>query len=153
MKKIYRRILIIGVVIILLMQFYQPARNKDNGQMLPSHITNLYNVPDNVKIIFANSCYDCHSNNTRYPWYSYIQPARLIMDTHIRNGKKELNFSEFGNYSQRRQESKLESIIKQVKSGEMPLFSYTILHKNAKLTAIEKQTIISWIDTNLPSTQ
>ena len=129
MRKSIRKILIIGLIIFLLMQLYQPSRNKDNGEVLPSHITKLYNVPDSVKIIFANSCYDCHSNNTRYPWYSYIQPARLFMERHISKGKRELNFSEFGNYSKRRQESKLESIIKQVGDGEMPLASYTIFIK------------------------
>lgn len=149
MKKKIRKILLVCVVIFLLMQLYQPARNKDGGQILPSHITELYSVPDSINGIFASSCYDCHSNNTRYPWYSYIQPARFFMERHIRNGKKELNFSEFGNYSRRRQESKLESINKQVKSGEMPLASYTWLHKNSKLTLQQREMIINWVDTIL----
>lgn len=153
MKRIIRRILIIGFVIFLLMQLYQPARNKDKGQVLPSHITSLYDVPDSVKVIFASTCYDCHSNNTRYPWYSYIQPGRLFMEWHIRNGKKELNLSEFGNYSKRRQESKLESISKQVKSGKMPLSSYTLLHKNSKLTPRQKETVTRWIDTILKTNE
>ncbi len=151
MKRIFRKILIIGLVIFLLMQCYQPARNKDNGEILPSHITRLYHVPDSVQVILAATCYDCHSNNTKYPWYSYIQPARFIMERHIRNGKKDLNFSEFGNYSKRRQESKLESIIKQVRSGDMPLTSYTRLHKNSKLTSKQKETVINWIDSILKS--
>lgn len=149
MKRIFKKILIIGLVIFLLMQLYQPARNKDNGKLLPSHITKQYNVPDSVQLIFAATCYDCHSNNTKYPWYSYIQPARFIMERHIRNGKKDLNFSEFGNYSKRRQESKLERIIKQVQSGDMPLASYTFLHKNSKLTSGQRETIINWVDTTL----
>ena len=144
-----RKILFLVLAVFLLMQLYQPARNSDGGQMLPSHITKLYNVPDSVNAILVSSCYDCHSNNTRYPWYSYIQPARFFMERHIKNGKKELNFSEFGNYSKRRQESKLESISKQVKSGEMPLASYTWLHKNSKLTHQQKEMIINWIDTTL----
>lgn len=153
MKRILKKILIIGLVIFLLMQLYQPARNKDNGALLPSHITKLYHVPDSVQVIFAATCYDCHSNNTRYPWYSYIQPARFMMERHIRNGKKDLNFSEFGNYSKRRQESKFESIIKQVRAGEMPLTSYTILHKNSKLTSKQKETVINWIDSILKSNE
>jgi hypothetical protein len=151
MKRNIRRILLIGFVILLSMQMYQPARNTDGGQVLPSDITKLYSLPDSVNVILANSCYDCHSNNTRYPWYSYIQPARSFMERHIRNGKKELNFSEFGNYSRRRQESKLESIGKQVKSGEMPLPSYTLLHKKSKLTLKQKETIIRWIEHVLKS--
>ncbi len=149
MKRIFKSILIIGLVIFLLIQLYQPARNKDNGELLPSHIIRLYNVPDSVQLIFAATCYDCHSNNTKYPWYSYIQPARFIMERHIGNGKKDLNFSEFGNYSRRRQESKFERIIKQVESGEMPLASYTFLHKNSKLTSRQRETIIKWVDTTL----
>src|SRR5687767_837894 len=143
MKKKVRKILLVCLVIFLLMQLYQPARNKDGGQALTSHITERYSVPDSINGIFANSCYDCHSNNTRYPWYLYIQPARFFMERHIRNAKKELNFSEFGNYSKRRQESKLEGISKQVKSGEMPLASYTWLHKNSKLTQQQKEMIIN----------
>jgi len=153
MKRIFKKILIIGLVIFLLMQFYQPARNKDNGEVSPSHITKLYNVPDSVQVIFAATCYDCHSNNTRYPWYSYIQPARFIMERHFMKGKKDMNFSEFGNYSKRRQESKFESIIKQVRSGEMPLASYTILHKNSKLTSKQKETVIHWIDSILKNNE
>lgn len=149
MKRIFRTILFIGLVIFLLMQFYQPARNKDKGEVLPSHISRLYNIPDSVQVILAATCYDCHSNNTKYPWYSYIQPARFMMERHIRNGKKDLNFSEFGNYSKRRQESKFESIIRQVKSGEMPLPSYTVLHKNSKLSAEQKQVIINWVESIL----
>ncbi len=151
MKRIFKKILIIGLFIFLLMQLYQPARNKDDGDVLPSHITKLYHVPDSIQVIFAATCYDCHSNNTKYPWYSYIQPARFMMERHIRNGKKDLNFSEFGNYSKRRQESKFESIIKQVKSGDMPLASYTILHKNSRLTSTQKETVINWIDSILRS--
>lgn len=146
MKKVFRKIAIIVVILFLLMQLYQPARNTDGGQVLPSHITKQYNMPDSVITILSTSCYDCHSNNTNYPWYSYLQPVRFFMERHIRNGKKELNFSEFGNYSQRRQESKLEGISKQVKSGQMPLYSYTVLHKNAKLTTQQKELVIKWIE-------
>jgi len=149
MKRKIRKIIIIGFIILLLMQMYQPARNTDNGQVLPSHITKLYQVPDSVIKIFSASCYDCHSNQTRYPWYSYTQPARFIMEWDIRNAKEELNLSEFGNYSKRRQKTKLERISKQVESGEMPLFSYTIMHKNTKLTLEQKKTITQWIDTLL----
>lgn len=149
MNRVTRKILLICLVIFLVIQLYQPARNRDNGERQPSHITELYNVPDSVNIIFANSCYDCHSNNTSYPWYAYIQPARFFMERHIRKGKKELNFSEFGTYSKRRRESKLEGIIKQVRSGEMPLVSYTVLHKNSKLTLKQREIVTNWIESLL----
>lgn len=147
MKKPIRKIAIIGLIIFLLMQLYQPARNLDYGQVLPVHIEKVYSIPSNVHDILTTSCYDCHSNNTHYPWYSYIQPARAFMDSHIKDGKKDLNFSEFGNYSKRKQQSKLKAIAKEIKSGEMPLSSYTLIHKNAILTDIQKQEIITWINT------
>lgn len=141
-----KKILTLGFVIFLLIQFYQPARNLDNGQVFPVHITKLYNVPSNVNSILRTSCYDCHSNNTKYPWYSYIQPVRIFMDNHIKEGKENLNFSEFGYYSVRKQGNKLEQIAKQIKAGEMPLTSYTLIHKNAILTQENKKVLINWIE-------
>ena len=127
------------------MQLYQPARNESYEQELTANFTKMYDVPKNVETILRTSCYDCHSNNTNYPLYSYIQPARFFMEEHIKDGKKDLNFNEFGKYSKRKQENKLEAIIKQIKSDEMPLSSYTMIHKNATLSATQKKEIINWI--------
>ena len=145
MKKIIKKILVIGFVIFLLMQLYQPVRNESYEQELTANFTKMYDVPKNVETILRTSCYDCHSNNTNYPLYSYIQPARFFMEEHIKDGKKDLNFNEFGKYSKRKQENKLEAIIKQIKSDEMPLASYTLIHKNAILTPTQKEEIINWI--------
>jgi hypothetical protein len=147
MKKIIGKIFIIGLILFLLMQLYQPARNLDYGQVLPEHITKVYHVPTNVQTILQTSCYDCHSNNTNYPWYSYLQPGRIFMENHIKDGKKDLNFSEFGKYSKRKQANKLDRIVKQIKSDEMPLASYTMIHKNAVLTLAQKEEVINWINT------
>ncbi|WP_316633850.1 heme-binding domain-containing protein [uncultured Flavobacterium sp.] len=146
MKQFIRKILFIGLIIFLLMQFYQPVRNSDYGQVLPIHISKVYHIPRNVETILQTSCYDCHSNNTQYPWYSYIQPARLFMESHITQGKNDLNFSEWGNYSKRKQGNKLDRIVKQIKANEMPLTSYTLIHKNAVLTSAQKEQMIKWIE-------
>ena len=127
------------------MQLYQPSPNLDYGKVLPENFTKLYYVPMNVQTILKTSCYDCHSNNTNYPWYSNLQPIRFFMDGHINEGKENLNFSEFGNYSRRKKENKLDRIIKQIKSDEMPLNSYTLIHKNAKLTDENKIVLINWM--------
>jgi hypothetical protein len=134
-------ILFIGFVII---QFIQPARNQ-SGQVLQTDLTKMFAVPSNVKAVLEVACYDCHSNNTRYPWYSYIQPGGWWLANHIKEGKEELNFSEFGAYSRRRQISKLRSIESSLKDGAMPMSSYIIMHKNARLTKEEKKLIIDWI--------
>jgi hypothetical protein len=146
MKEVFKKISIVGFVVFLLMQLYQPARNINYGPVSTVHITKTYGVPINVRTILQTSCYDCHSNNTNYPWYSYIQPVRLFMDSHIKEGKGNLNFSEWGNYSSRKQGNKLDRIIKQITSNEMPLTSYTVIHRNAILTGVQKEEIIHWID-------
>lgn len=147
MKKSIKKVLLISFLALLLVQLYQPTRNKDNGKINPIHITKVYSVPENVENILRTSCFDCHSNNTNYPWYSYIQPARFIMEKDIKNGKDDLNFSEWGNYSERKQQSKLDRIEKQIKSGEMPLPLYTLTHKKAILTSTQKNELYNWIKT------
>lgn len=146
MKKIIKKILLIGFVLFLLMQLYQPARNESYEQELTANFTKRYDVPKNVETVLRTSCYDCHSNNTNYPLYSVIQPARFFMEEHIKDGKKNLNFNEFGKYSKRKQENKLEAIIKQIESDEMPLASYRVLHKNAIITPAQKEEVINWIN-------
>lgn len=147
MKKSIKKILYIGLIIFLLMQLYQPARNESFEQVNTADFTSIYKVPKNVETILRTSCYDCHSNNTHYPLYSYIQPARFFMESHIKEGKENLNFNEWGNYSNRKQNNKLDRIAKQIKSNEMPLRSYTLIHRNAVLTPIQKEKIINWINT------
>ena len=119
----------LGVVFIAI-QFIQPARNK-SGQVLPAGFGTIYQVPANVEGILQNACYDCHSNNTSYPWYSNIQPMAWMMARHIKNGKEKLNFSGFGSNTTRRQISKLKGIANQIKDDEMPLSSYKMMHKKA----------------------
>ena len=146
MKKRTKKIAVIGLIIFLLMQCYQPVRNIGYEQHFLSNFTEIYKVPKNIETTLRTSCYDCHSNNTNYPWYSYVQPIRFFMDGHINEGKKELNFTEFGNYSSRKQRSKLMAISKQIQSNEMPLSSYTLIHKNAVLHTNQKELVINWIN-------
>ncbi len=147
MKKILKKIFFIGLILFLLMQFYQPARNIGFEQDVTANFTKVYNVPKSVETVLRTSCYDCHSNKTDYPWYSNIQPVRFFMDSHINEGKEELNFNEFGNYSKRKQNSKLKAMSKQIKLNEMPLASYTLIHKNAVLSVSQKQELMNWINT------
>lgn len=146
MKKITKRILFIGTIVFLLMQLYQPSRNEGSKKEMTESFVRVYTVPENIKTVLRTSCYDCHSNNTYYPWYSNIQPIRFFMDGHIEKGKKDLNFDEFGNYSKRKQKSKLDGIVKQIKSDEMPLSSYTLIHKEAILTTAQKKEVIYWMN-------
>ena len=136
----------IGLAVLIMLisiQLIQPARN-ENGQVLPTDVSKTIFIPGNVKSLLQTACYDCHSNNTNYPWYANIQPMGWLLANHIKDGKAELNFDEFGSYSERRQQSKLKSIASQVKDDEMPLASYKMLHKNSRLTKEQKIIIIDW---------
>ena len=140
MKKILLALLIVFIAI----QFVQPAHNK-TVQALPTDFGKLYAVPDSVKSVLQNACYDCHSNNTNYPWYSNIQPMAWMMATHITNGKEKLNFSDFGSNRTRKQISKLKEISNQIKDDEMPISSYKLMHKNARLSQNEKFLLMNWM--------
>ncbi|MDM1046694.1 MULTISPECIES: heme-binding domain-containing protein [Bacteroidota] len=138
--------IILGVAVILIgIQFFQPLRNQSE-EVTEAHFEKVYAVPQNIKAILVRSCYDCHSNNTRYPWYGRIQPGAWYMADHIRKGKQELNFSEFGDYSQRRKRSKLRSIAGQIKDGEMPLSSYTLIHRDAAISEEDRRTLTQWFE-------
>lgn len=138
--------ILLGVTAILVvMQFFQPLANQSN-KINDTHLEKTYAVPQKVKAILAQSCYDCHSDDTHHPWYYRFQPLGWYMAAHIKEGKKALNFSEFGTYSNRRQRNKFRSMLNQVKNGEMPLASYTLVHRNAKLSPEEKQILMDWFD-------
>ena len=141
--KLYNKILLGILIAFTVIQFIQPGRNA-SGQVLPADITKTVNVPDSVLNIFKTSCYDCHSDNTRYPWYVRIQPMGWMMARHIRNGKENLNFSAFGTYSKRKQGNKLRAIETSMKESSMPLSSYTMMHTNARLSPETKKLIIEW---------
>src|SRR5262249_18911584 len=122
---------------------FHPKPNKASGEQ-PNSIAKIYPIPDDVNVILKKACNDCHTNNTRYPWYSNIQPVDWWLTNHIKEGKAHLNFDEYTNQNLRRQYHKLEETIDEVKEGGMPLNSYLWIHKDAKLTDDEKTKLIDW---------
>ena len=146
MKKFFKRFLLLLLLVFIGIQFFRPAKNKSEG-ISANDITAKYAVPDDVKAILKTSCYDCHSNNTNYPWYSNIQPVAWWLKDHIDEGKRELNFSEFASYRIGRQYRKLEGINGEIKDGEMPLTSYTLIHGDAKLNEQQKLAVANWVTT------
>lgn len=141
--KPWKKILIILLAIFIIVQFIRPDKNVSAGTT-SNDIASVYPMDPELKDIFQKACYDCHSNQTNYPWYNQIQPFGWWLQNHIKEGKKELNFQEFGTYTLARQYKKLEETIKQVKDGEMPMPSYLWMHPEARLTAQEKEKINTW---------
>lgn len=140
-----KRILLIVLALLVIIQFIRPAENHSD-KLSANDIALHYPLPDTMLSILKNSCYDCHSNNTRYPWYSFIQPGAWWMASHIREGKADLNFSDFGTYSERRRQSKLQAIANSIKDKTMPLRSYLLLHGNARLSPDDKTLLLDWIN-------
>jgi Haem-binding domain len=138
-----KKILLLLLIVSIAIQFIQPGHNI-SGRILPTDISKMVRIPDSVQDILKKACYDCHSNNTNYPWYSNIQPIGWLMTKHIKQGKEVLNFNEFGNYSVRKQLSKLTGIANSIKDDDMPLSSYKWMHKEARLTKYEKEVVINW---------
>lgn len=124
---------------------FVPTKRNQSDNISASDIMIVYNVPEQIEKKIKVSCYDCHSNNTQYPWYNKIQPVAWFLEGHIKKAKEELNFSEFGDYSKRRQKNKLKSIINRIRDNEMPLPSYTLMHKDAVLSESEKSELENWI--------
>ncbi len=145
MKKIVKPLGIILLATLIIIQFFRPAKNVSaSSTVFANDISKAYHVPDDVKLILETSCYDCHSNNTNYPWYSKIQPVAWWLNNHILEGKKEINFSEFASYRIGRKYKKMEEIVKQLKEDEMPLFPYTIIHRNAIMSKDQKLSVTVW---------
>lgn len=143
--KILKIILLILLVAFVGIQFVPTERNQSD--VVPqTDFMEVNNVPEGIQKQLKVSCYDCHSNNTKYPWYNKVQPIAWFLEGHIEEGKAELNFNEWDSYSNRRKTSKLKSIISQIESDKMPLTSYTFIHSNAVFTNSEKQEIIKYFN-------
>jgi hypothetical protein len=141
-----KKILLVLLVFLILAQFIQPPKN--NGPAAtPNDITHVVQVPDTVMSLLKQACYDCHSNNTRYPWYNRITPVNWWLRHHVNEGKRELNFSEFAKGSFRRKIRKLDETAEQVEKHEMPISSYTWIHKDARLNDAERKLLIDWANT------
>lgn len=142
--KVVKIIALVLLVAFVGIQFIPTDLNQSN--IVPkSDFLLVNNTPKNIGALVQESCYDCHSNNTKYPWYNKIQPAAWFLEDHIKEGKAELNFNEWNTLSNRRKASKLRSIIKQIESDKMPLESYTLIHKDAVFSEVEKTMVINYI--------
>ena len=142
--KVLKIIAWIALIAFVVIQFFPMDYNQ--SETLPQTDFMLVNkVPATVEKSLQVSCYDCHSNYTKYPWYNKVQPVAWFLEDHIKEGKAELNFSKWDSLSNRRKASKLRSIVKQIEAGEMPLDSYTLIHKKAAFSEEEAKEVINFM--------
>lgn len=138
-----KKILIGLLVVLVAIQFFQIDKtNPVADEKLDFLVMN--NTSPEIATQIKASCYDCHSNQSVYPAYTYVQPVGWFVKNHIEEGKEHLNFSEFGNYSAKKQAHKLEESYEMIEKGEMPLSSYTIIHKEAVLDEAQQTALISY---------
>lgn len=140
-----KKILICLAAGLLLIQFVRPEKNLSSGPG-KQDLLELHAPPPEVRRILQVACYDCHSDNTRYPWYAEFQPVAWWLDAHVRDGKREFSFSSFGELSAKKQASRLEEVMDQIASRRMPLKSYTLAHRDAVLTDAQVKLVNDWLD-------
>lgn len=138
-----KKILLGLAAVLLILQFFQIDKTNPEYDASQDFMT-MYPPSAEVASILKTACYDCHSYETEYPWYTYTQPLAWWIDDHINHGRDELNFSEFGSYNPRRADHKLDEGIELVEEAEMPLPSYTWAHGDARLTDSQRAAITNW---------
>ncbi len=141
--KIFKKIIIALLVLLVIVQFFQPEKNEGEIVTVEAFIKET-KPNDQVHKILKTACFDCHSNSTRYPWYSSITPLNYWLADHVNEGKSELNFSEWTTYSIKRKEHKMKEVWEEVEKGNMPLDSYTWTHADARLLNEEVAQVIEW---------
>lgn len=137
-----KALIIVGIILIGIQVFRidktNPATTKAND------FITLTNPNAEVAEVLKTACYNCHSNNTQYPWYADVAPVSWWIKHHVDEAQEELNFSEWGNYSEKKKLHKLHECYEEVEEGEMPLSSYLIMHKEAKLSAEQRELLEDW---------
>jgi len=145
LKKKLRWIGISAAIGFILIQFVTPERtNPAFDQSLAIAAQAEFTPP--ISTMIKASCFDCHSNETRWPWYSYIAPVSWLVADDVTTARRNLNFSEWGKYPKSKRVLKLGQIYEQVSKGEMPLKKYLLMHADAQLSAADRDSILSWTE-------
>ena len=133
-----KKILIVLVIIVVGIQFIPVDRTNPP-------ITQEIVAPTNVLSILKTSCYDCHSNETKWPWYSYVAPISFLVAGDVEDGRKRVNFSEWDKYDEKKKEKKMIAMIEAVEAGGMPLPKYLITHPDAEIDSKKLKTLKDWV--------
>ncbi len=138
-----KRFLVLALLALIVLQFVRPDRNNGGYETLKPFLAET-NPPEQVAAILKTACYDCHSNQTLYPWYAEVAPISFWLNDHIKEGKQHLNFSSWERYSTKQKNKKLKELVEEVEHDEMPLQSYTFIHQDADLRPTETTALLDW---------
>jgi len=142
-----KRILYILLTILLVAQFFRPDRSTPATDPATDMLV-MTEAPDDIRTLVQGACYDCHSDQSTYPWYSYVTPVNFWLQDHINEGREKMNFSRWNKPAAREHAHECGEVIQE---GEMPLDSYTWVHGDARLDASQRNTLASWFNANMPA--
>ena len=143
MKKVLKWSAVALSLLFVGAQFYRPERTNPRFDEAKTMRANTRMTPE-VRAVLERSCKDCHSSETAWPWYSNVAPVSWFLKSHVEDGRRALNFSDWATYAKRKRERKLHEMCEQVESGEMPLTSYLPLHPSARLSDDDKRVLCEW---------
>jgi len=141
--RIIKKVLLLLLAVFVIAQFFGPEKNAGDVTSIEDFLKDT-KPPEDVKLILKETCFDCHSSVTRYPWYSSITPVNYWMAGHVDHGKEELNLSKWAGYSLKKKDHKFEELIEMIEKKEMPLPSYTWTHTEAKLSDAQIDAVVTW---------
>lgn len=147
-RKTLKRILLILLLVFVVMQFFQIDKSHPKIVKRKDFIS-MTNPPKDVELMIRNACYDCHSYETEYPWYSNVAPVSWWTKDHIDEGREHLNFSEWGSKSKKFRDHKLDECAEEIEEGKMPMNSYTWAHGDAKLSSAQRETLAKWFESQM----
>ncbi len=145
-----RKILLAVVAILVVIQVFQIDKTNPAADPAKDFIA-LEQPPQEVANLLKDACYDCHSNDSEYPWYTNIQPVGWWIKRHINEARKELNYAVWADYQAKRKAHKFEEMVDEVEKGKMPLKSFTLMHPEAKLTDAQRQAMVAWFRSKMSS--
>lgn len=138
------RKILIGLLAILILSQFIPIDKTNPPIVDKNDFISMTNPPQNIAAMLKGTCYDCHSHETKYPWYSNVSPIKFMLKSHIKGGRQHLNFSEWSAYELKKKTHKLEECVEEIEEGIMPMKSYTWMHGEAKLNATQKKELVDW---------
>ena len=146
--KLWKKIIIGFVILFVAIQFIPSNRNMQ--ATIPSKdFIQVENPPMEIANMIKNACYDSHSNETKYPWYSNVAPVSWWLDSHINEAREHLNFSTWASNGEKNEAR--EECAEEIAEGKMPMQSYTLMHSEARLSNTEKQALVNWFNQNIPN--
>ena len=141
-----KKAIYILAALLIIIQFI-PVNFPEASTVNPNDlILNNKDIPEVVQLIIKNSCYDCHSNETKYPWYSHVAPVSFLVSRDVKNGRNHINFSIWETYKKTERAKILDEMSEYVTNGEMPMPIYTLIHRNAALSDEEKEILVTWTE-------